>query len=187
MTASTLCPEPPGGCPLRAPAALFVTLSRVAIGLIFLVAAYMKLQPGTAFASGPQLFEQAIRSFQIAPDWSVRPTTFILPWLEAICAVLLIVGLWTRAAATIVSLLLVAFTGMVIAALVRKLSLSCGCFGRLNFLWCPTTTMGWCKVSENAFMLLLALVPALLGPGWLAFDRPGRGSRTAQGSCSASA
>lgn len=147
-----------------------IMLCRVAIGAIFLLAAWMKLQPGSAMATGPQLFAQSIESFKLAPDWMIGPTAFILPWLEALCGVLLVLGLWTRAAASIAATLMVVFTVAVVIALLRQMKLSCGCFGNLNFLWCPKTTMGWCKVSENAFMFALAAVPAIFGAGMLAID-----------------
>ena len=97
---------------------VLITLCRVAIGVIFLVAAWMKLQPGTELARGPWLFAQSIESFNLAPEWMIGPTAFILPWMEAICGVLLVLcqwlipthGLWGVAAALALSSVVVLST-----------------------------------------------------------------------------
>lgn len=140
---------------------------RIAIAALFLFAAWQKL---FAPESGPQKFALAINSFRILPEHLVYLATGVIPWLEVLCAVLVLVGVWTRAAATVLTLLLVGFTAGVISVLLRKMSLTCGCFGNLTLI-CPKGVMGWCKVFENTVILVPCLLVALFGGGWLDFDR----------------
>ena len=145
--------------------ALFVC--RVGIAALFLFAAWQKLfAPG----AGPQKFSLAINSFKILPEHLVHLATGVIPWLEVLCAVLVLIGVWTRAAATVLTLLLVGFTVAVISVLLRNMSLTCGCFGNLTLI-CPKGVMGWCKVFENSVILLPCVLVAVFGGGWLDLDR----------------
>jgi uncharacterized membrane protein YphA (DoxX/SURF4 family) len=150
--------------------ALFVC--RVAIAVLFLFAAWQKLKPGSELVvdSGPQKFAMAISSFKILPDHLVHLAAGVIPWLEVLCAVLVLVGVWTRAAATVLTLLMIGFTAAVVSVLLRQMSLTCGCFGNLTLI-CPKGAMSWCKVGENAIILVPCLLVAIFGGGWLDFDR----------------
>ncbi|MBX3390103.1 MAG: DoxX family membrane protein [Phycisphaeraceae bacterium] len=149
---------------------LFLMLCRFAVAALFLFAAYQKL---FAPDSGPQKFALAVHSFKILPDHLVLLATGVIPWLEVICGILLICGLWTRAAATLLALLLIGFTAAVISVLARGLPVSCGCFGNLTLL-CSKDVMTGCKVAENALILLPTLLVAVFGGGFLDSDRPMR-------------
>ena len=145
---------------------------RLAIAALFLFAAWQKLKPGSELVvdSGPQKFAMAISSFKILPEHLVHLAAGVIPWLEVLCAVLVLLGVWTRAAATVLTLLMIGFTAAVISVLLRQMSLTCGCFGNLTLL-CPKGTMSWCKVGENAVILVPCVLVALFGGGWLDFDR----------------
>ncbi len=136
---------------------------RLVLGGIFAWAAYLKI-------SDPQQFTHAIKAFDTdLPDRLIIWSTFAVPWTEMLCAAALIVGVWTRAAATTVALMLVLFTGLVISAILRHLNLEhCGCFGRQGLL-CHGPP-GWCHVGENGLMLAMALVIALTGRQVVAAD-----------------
>jgi len=151
-------------------------LCRLTIGGLFIFAALAKLLPAgkhdlfgtTVETIGPQQFFFSIRAFELLPDHLARVGTFAIPWTEGLCGVFLILGLWTRSAAWILSLALAAFIAAIISAIQRHLSVSCGCFGSFK-LFCGDV-LGWCNVWQDAVMLALALIPALCGPGFLAID-----------------
>jgi len=153
-----------------------ILLCRLIIGGLFIFAALAKLLPAdthtylgyTVKTVGPQQFFFSIRAFEILPDHLERLGTFAIPWTEALCGVFLILGLWTRAAAWILSFALAAFIAGILSALQRQLSVSCGCFGSFK-LFCGDV-LGWCNIWQDAAMLGIALVPALFGPGALALD-----------------
>ena len=155
---------------------LFLLFCRVVIGGLFVFAALAKLLPvdtytlmGTTVKTvGPQQFYFSIRAFDILPDHLARLGTFAIPWTEGLAGLFLIFGLWSRAAAWLLSLALAAFIAAIISALQRHLSVSCGCFGSFK-LFCGDT-LGVCNIVQDGVMLVLALAPALLGPGCLALD-----------------
>jgi uncharacterized membrane protein YphA (DoxX/SURF4 family) len=52
----------------------------------------------------------------------------VLPWLELFIGVGLLLGLWTRACAGLMAVLMVVFTTAYISARARGLDIACGCF-----------------------------------------------------------
>jgi uncharacterized membrane protein YphA (DoxX/SURF4 family) len=152
---------------------LFV--SRVVLCGVFGLAASTKL-------SSPQEFAFAVDAFEVLPKNMVPVATFVVPWIEAICAGLLLVGLWTRASAAVAGLLLAGFIALTISAIMRNLSLSCGCFGKVRLL-CPEK-LGWCNVIQNTILMLPAIFLAVKGHGRLGIDGV---CRCGAGSCGPSA
>jgi putative oxidoreductase len=58
-----------------------------------------------------------------------------LPWLEIFCGLALIFRLFYRGALSILTSLVVVFLGATIAAKVRGLDITCGCFGHASQNW----------------------------------------------------
>lgn len=144
----------------RRPTSLGVIVWLCELGLagLFLLAAYNKLMP----PNGPKLFMASVQAFKLPlGDVLTRIATSATPWVELIAAVLLLRGVWSRAAATVLSLLLVVFIVLIVAALARGLNVDCGCFGKLSpFCHGP---LGACNIIQNSIMLgaglLIALTP----------------------------
>jgi uncharacterized membrane protein YphA (DoxX/SURF4 family) len=138
------------------PLGVAVTHCQALLAGLFLFAAYNKL----AGVNGPQLFSGSIQAFKTGlPDWAVRFSTGAVPWTEVVAGVLLICGIWARAAATVLSLLLIAFIVLVAQAISRDLDLHCGCFGKLS-PFCPEK-VGMCNIIQNSILLAAALLIAL--------------------------
>jgi len=94
---------------------------RWAVGLIFIYASADKLLHPSAFAV-------AVYNYRILPGSFINLVAITLPWLELVCGILLIIGLFPRAAALILSVLLVVFFSALAAAIYRGIDISCGCF-----------------------------------------------------------
>jgi uncharacterized membrane protein YphA (DoxX/SURF4 family) len=94
---------------------------RWAVGLIFIYASADKILHPSAFAV-------AAYNYRILPGSFINLVAITLPWLELICGILLIIGLFPRAAALILSILLVVFFSALAAAIYRGIDISCGCF-----------------------------------------------------------
>jgi len=94
---------------------------RVGLAAVFLGAAVPKLLE-------PDLFASNIYNYQILPPWGVNALAIGLPWLELVVGVCLLLGLWTRASALLVSMLMVIFVIAFTSAKSRGLNISCGCF-----------------------------------------------------------
>jgi uncharacterized membrane protein YkgB len=77
----------------------------------------------------------------------------LLPWLEAICGLLLIVGIRTRAAAGIFIGLTAVFMAALALTLIRGLDIDCGCFRHGG-----TKTPAWAALGRDALLFAAALV-----------------------------
>ena len=146
---------------------------RLALGGLFIFAAWVKL-------SNPQDFAISIKAFEILDPKTAGPViqlaTFALPWAELICGVLLILGLFTRPAAALLALQLVVFTAAIASVLYRKLDVECGCFG--DYDWpCggvdaegKPRVLGMCHIWRDLALLVPALILTFRGGGVLALD-----------------
>lgn len=97
-------------------------LARLALGLVFIVAALPKI-------ADPPGFAKAIWAYQLVPGSALHPMALALPWLELVCGLALGVGIWVRAAATWVAVLLLSFGLALSINLARHHPVDCGCFG----------------------------------------------------------
>ena len=80
-------------------------------------------------------FASDIDNFKILP-WPVSVAlAFYLPWLEIFCALGLVFRFLYRGALSILSASIVVFTLATIAAKVRGLDITCGCFGHASQNW----------------------------------------------------
>lgn len=153
---------PPAGARRDGAAASAVLLMlRLGFAAIWFWAAWNKLRD-------PQSFAESIQAFKILPDHLVVLFTFAIPWTEVLAASLLVVGLWTRAAAAVLLMALLVFIGAIVSVLARKMSVHCGCFGK-GYLLCPGE-LGWCHVGQNVLLSLAALVLVWRGGGRVAGD-----------------
>jgi len=97
-------------------------LARLILGVVLIVAGALKV-------TSPAASALAVRAFQILPYDLAGYVGFMLPTVEIAVGLLLVVGLFTRAAAVAGGLLMVAFLIGIISAWARGLSIDCGCFG----------------------------------------------------------
>ncbi|MGC2351950.1 MAG: MauE/DoxX family redox-associated membrane protein, partial [Candidatus Udaeobacter sp.] len=80
----------------------------------------------------PVQFANDIDNYKILP-WPVSVVlAFYLPWLEIFCGFALVVRLLYRGALSILTALILVFTLATVAAKVRGLDITCGCFGHAS-------------------------------------------------------
>ena len=90
---------------------------------------------GVLKAFDPVQFASDIDNYKILP-WPVSVAlAFYLPWLEILCALGLVFRFLYRGALVILSTSIVIFTLATIAAKVRGLDITCGCFGHASQHW----------------------------------------------------
>ena len=110
-------------------------------------------------------------SSQLLPLPAVNLVAFWLPACEVLIAILLIAGIWTRAAALLFSGLMAVFMVGIAQALARGIELHCGCFSTE-----PTgAARTWGSLWEEALLLGMGLV--LWSSYWEGQASKGRGSR----------
>lgn len=98
------------------------TVFRLVLGGVFLWAGWEKL-------ADPRGFVQAVRAYDVTPEWLSKAIGYGLPVLEVCLAALLIVGVITRIAAAVSAALMLVFLIGIVQAAIRGLKLECGCFG----------------------------------------------------------
>ena len=96
--------------------------ARWIIAAVFLYAGVVKILDPAAFAVD-------INNYRLMPYPVAGLMAAVLPWLEVMCAGLLIAGRWMRGAALILVGLNAVFLLAILSAMVRGLDISCGCFG----------------------------------------------------------
>jgi uncharacterized membrane protein YphA (DoxX/SURF4 family) len=101
---------------------LLGTVLRLVVGGVLLVAGALKVTNLGASAL-------AVRAYQLLPYDLAGYVGYGLPVLEIIIGLLLIVGLFTRAASLVAGLLMLAFVIGISWAWAKGLSIDCGCFG----------------------------------------------------------
>ena len=103
--------------------------------IVGLVVAGVFIYAGVVKAFDPIRFASDIDNYKILP-WamSVR-LAFYLPWLEIFCGLALILRRLYLGGLSILTALVLIFSGVTIAAKVRGLDITCGCFGHASQNW----------------------------------------------------
>src|SRR5215212_7997371 len=129
-----------------------VVILRLALGAIFIYAAWVKL-------SLPwQLFAMSIDSYQLLPPGPVEFLARTLPAFELLLGLALITGKWLRITSTFTAALLLVFFSLIVRAALKGQEISCGCFG-------PGETISWKTMLRDGAMLAGALFLAAMA--WL--------------------
>ncbi len=127
-------------------------VGRLALGGIFVYAAYAKLHFGGAWHLRDYhfFFAMAINSYNMLPLPVVQWMARILPWLELALGVLLILGIGLRWVSLAITALLLVFMAALTRAAVLGLQINCGCFGYSSQK--PTT-----ELFHDSGLLILGL------------------------------
>ena len=95
--------------------------ARILLAVVFIWACIHKILDPSGFAL-------QVATYQILPLSLVNLQAIVLPFVELMCAALLAVGFWTRAAALVTCGMNVMFIIAIALALHADLHLQCGCF-----------------------------------------------------------
>jgi uncharacterized membrane protein YphA (DoxX/SURF4 family) len=100
---------------------IVLAAARAVLAVVFIWACVHKiLDPGD--------FAMQVATYQILPLSLVNLQAIVLPWAELAAGILLVFGLWTRAAALVACGMNAMFIVAISMALAAKLQLQCGCF-----------------------------------------------------------
>jgi uncharacterized membrane protein YphA (DoxX/SURF4 family) len=131
---------------------------RFGLASVFLFAGLAKLPRREEFV-------HVVRRYRLGPSRLTQPVARWLPWFEIACAVLLFVGLATRAAASAVGAALLLFVCAVAINLLRGREIDCGC-SSTSF----ATTISWSLVVRDLLLTAAAVFIAVRAPTLLSLD-----------------
>ena len=100
----------------------------VIVGGIFIYAGVLKMLDPVQFAND-------IDNYKTLPWFISVRLAFYLPWLEIFCGLAVIFRFLYRGGLSILTLLILIFIGATVAAKVRGLDITCGCFGHASQHW----------------------------------------------------
>ncbi len=150
---------------------------RLVLGGIFIAAGVTKIWPVQVHASPPFVtvssyapdvagFADSILNYRVPPRVLTNLVAITLPWIEILAGAMLVLGLWKRASALVITVLMVVFLLAITQAVVRGLNIKCGCFGTVE-----GRKVGLIALAEDAAMFAAAI--------WLArLDQEGEGTQT---------
>lgn len=94
---------------------------QIALGVIFLVAAWPKIVD-------PPSFAHMIYNYRILPAGLINITAITMPWLEILAGLALVLGIWVKPARWIIAAMLIVFIVAIAFNLMRDNAIDCGCF-----------------------------------------------------------
>ncbi|MEO7069669.1 MAG: DoxX family protein [Nostocoides sp.] len=97
-------------------------LARLMLGGVLIVAGALKM-------GNPAGAARAVQAYRVMPYDLATYVGYALPYVEIIVGILLVIGLFTRIAAVIGGILMVAFIIGISQAWARGFTIDCGCFG----------------------------------------------------------
>ena len=120
---------------------------RIFFGLFFIYASLDKI-------SQPAEFSLAIRAYEIIPDSLSNLFAIFLPWIEFLCGLLLLSGLFIQSSLRVAIGLLLVFTLNILIAVLRGLEIDCGCGVSIS----GVAKVSWRKVVENICLIALLIL-----------------------------
>ncbi len=90
---------------------------------------------GVSKVLDPAQFANDIDNYKTLPWFVSVRLAFYLPWLEIFCGLAVIFRFFYRGGLSILTALLAVFIGATVAAKMRGLDITCGCFGHASKNW----------------------------------------------------
>lgn len=124
----------------------WVFLLRLALGGVFIWASIDKILH-------PLDFAWKISNYRVLAPVLVNILAVVLPWIEILCGMALVVGIFTDGAVVIICLLLIIFMAAMGQAVFRGIDIGCGCFKVTT----EAAKVGWERIGEDFLMFLAAI------------------------------
>lgn len=151
-------------------------LARLVTGGVWIVAGGLKItEPDASIA--------AVRAYQLLPSSLAETVGLVLPGVELVIGLALVLGILTRGAAVLSSLLFVAFIVGIASVWARGIEIDCGCFGGGGSDPGAASSYPW-EIARDAALLAASLLVVYVGGTRLALDSvlfPSRAAGVPQG------
>jgi uncharacterized membrane protein YphA (DoxX/SURF4 family) len=140
-----------------------IWIGRLAIGAIFVYAGIAKLtMPNThlwpyiflklSISTNLTMFQQQVESYKMLSPEAASQLAHTLPFVEIFVGLMLLIGWRLKIWATLVTLIMLGFLGVVTRAYLLHMDINCGCFGT------PEKLTGWTIVRDAAISALALLM-----------------------------
>ena len=141
---------------------ILLVVGRLALGAVFLYAAYAKMKPLVAgmpwsvasIKTSLAMFGLQVDSYELLPASLVRAVAHLLPPFELFLGLWLLSGVALRLSSTVTALLIGGFLGVVVRTYMVGLKIHCGCFG-------GSEPVGPWEIIRDSLFVLLALAVML--------------------------
>ena len=137
----------------------FVSVSALALGIMFLASGFSKLRDMDGFVLG-------VMEYEILPPKLALAYGRVLPFAELLCGLGLLLGLVPLVFGTFATMLLLSFLTAVSVNLARGRRLDCHCFGSQS-----SEPLGLVTLSRLVILLVLAITVAASSAGTLLAPR----------------
>jgi uncharacterized membrane protein YphA (DoxX/SURF4 family) len=122
-----------------------LTALRVGLGSVFLYAGVLKISDPSAFAG-------SVAAYKVLPYFMNYFVASTIPWVEALCGLLLIAGYRIKATSGIVAAMNMLFIVLLLSTIIRGLDIDCGCFRQGG-----DKTSAWTAILRDILFLSVAL------------------------------
>jgi putative oxidoreductase len=133
---------------------------RIALGAIFIYASIDKV-------IYPFEFAKIVHNYRLLPGFTINIWAAVLPWIELVCGVLLVLGLYRGGALTVITFLLVIFMVAVGINIIRGVNLQCGCFT----VSANARADAWGTFVRDSWLLAMALFVYFFDTAALTLDK----------------
>lgn len=138
-----------------------LTILRVALGTVFLISSISKLQY-------PDLFIDAVQSYNLLPEGLGELFGTVLPWAELVIGWCLVLGIFPTIAAALTVPLVLSFMVANISSFFRDVGEACGCLGNLvNLGHTASLIMDIAMLAAAALLIWQRRGAGLVGIGHL--------------------
>ena len=125
--------------------------ARWVLGFTFIYASFHKIV-------SPADFAKLVYGYDLFPEISINLIAIVIPFLELVIGLALIIGIYPRSAAIIISGLLLAFIAASAINLIRGHEFNCGCFSSVQDGYASSPEL---TIARNIFYLALGMQIAL--------------------------
>ncbi len=125
---------------------LMTVISRVVVGVTFIYASLYKI-------NDPADFAKSIYYYHLVPGDLINLMALILPWIELLCGLALILGLFYNGAVVLANVMIFTFIFALSTAIARGIDVECGCFKAAK----ASTDAAWDALALDSVLILFTL------------------------------